>query len=68
MYAEGSAMEVIALKCCTVLSILLLQKPHHNSKVKENLLCLEKRLKDVRSLLEEGRALQRHIPMQVSSL
>ena len=31
-YADGSALEAIALKACTVLSILLLQKPFKSSK------------------------------------
>ena len=37
-YAEGSALECIALKAITVMSILLLQKPHNKSKAKGTLL------------------------------
>jgi len=62
-YADGSALEAIALKACTVMSVLLLQKPFYTSKSKDHCACLERRLLtwkegDIRNLLEEGRALQ----------
>ena len=44
-YAEGSALECIALKAITVASIVLLQKPHRKSKPKEHTSCLERRMK-----------------------
>ena len=40
-YAEGSALETIALKCAMILPSLLLQKPHKTSKVKDHILRLE---------------------------
>ena len=62
-YADGSALESIALMACTVLSVLLLQKPFHRSKQKDHLACLERRLLswrkgDIAELLWEGRSLQ----------
>ena len=66
-YAEGSALESIALKAITVVSILLLQKPHGKSKTKDYSACLERRLQswsngDLTNLLLEGRTLQNHLP------
>ena len=43
-YAEGSALECIALKATTVFVILALQKPHKKSKSKDHVCCLERRL------------------------
>ena len=43
-YAEEAALESIALKATTVLSILALQKPHCNLKAIENASYLERRL------------------------
>ena len=62
-YADGSALESIALKASTVLSVLLLQKPLHRSKQKDHLACLERRLLswkkgDIAELMWEGRSLQ----------
>lgn len=62
-YADGSALEAIALKACTVLSILLLQKPFKSSKHKDHSACLARRLPiwkrgDIMNLLQEGRSLQ----------
>ena len=66
-YAEGSTLESIALKACTVMPILLLQKPFKSSKQKDHSACLARRLSiwkkgDFKSLLEEGRALQNRLP------
>ena len=66
-YAEGSALESIALKASTVMSILLLQKPARNSKAKEHSSCLVRRLNlwlagDINNLLLEGRCLQKRLP------
>ena len=66
-YAEGSALESIALKAITVMSILLLQKPHSKSKTKDHSACLERRLQcwsngDLTNLLLEGRTLQNRLP------
>lgn len=43
-YAELRAMDCIAPKAITVISILLLQKPHCKSKLKDHSVCLEWRL------------------------
>ena len=66
-YAEGSALECIALKAITVMSLLLLQKPHNKSKPKEHSACLERRLLswtegDIDDLLLEERTIQNRLP------
>ena len=66
-YAEGSALECIALKAITVMSVLLLQKPHSKSKSKEHSSCLDRRLQswkegDLNNLMLEGRTLQNRLP------
>ena len=43
-YAESSSMEIIALMAAMTLPILLLQKPHHTSKVEVHIKCIELRL------------------------
>ena len=63
-FASGSALELIALMAAIVLPILVLQSPHHRSRVKEHIACLERRLKlwkagNLASLIKEGRTLQR---------
>ncbi len=67
VYAEGSALESIALKSVTVMSILLLQKPSCNSKRRDHSACLERRLctwsdGDINNLVLEGRSLQKRLP------
>ena len=62
-YADGSALDSIALMACTVLSVLLLQKAFHHSKQKDDSACLERHLLswrkgDIAELLREGRSLQ----------
>ncbi len=62
-YAESSALECIALKAATVLQVLLLQRPHADSRAKNHVECLRRRLAawkegDVNGLVCEGRALQ----------
>ena len=44
-FAEHTALESIALKATTVMSVLLLQKPSHKSKPKDHSACLERRLR-----------------------
>ena len=66
-YAEETALEAVALKATTILPILLLQKPHHSSKSREHLVCLERRLTawnagDIDTLLQEGRTIQNRLP------
>ena len=58
-----SELKGIALKVFHILPALLLQKPSKNSKAKDHLRCLEKRLAmweagDVSSLLAEARVIQ----------
>ena len=62
-YANGTAMEGIALKALVVLQVLLLQKPHSRSKSQEHVEHLQRRLGLWKSgrfddLVREGRALQ----------
>ncbi len=66
-YAEGTALECVALKAITVASILLLQKPHRKSKAREHTSCLERRLQlwsegEFDDLLNVGKALQGRLP------
>lgn len=66
-FADASTLECIALKACTVIQCLLLQKPHARSKSKEHLTHLERRMKlwqkgDISTLLHEGKCIQRHLP------
>lgn len=70
-YAEESALEPIALRAVTVLSVLALQKPSHKAKSKELNACLERRMAvwekgDITALLEEGRCLQQRLPKGVA--
>ena len=75
-YAEGSALEVIALKATTIMPILLLQKPHKSSKSREHVICLfffERRLMtwktgDIEGILHEGRTIQQRLPKYGSIL
>ena len=65
-YAEGSALETVALKATIILPILLLQKPHYSSKSREHVACLERHLSvwkmgDIDSLLQ-GRTIQNRLP------
>ena len=65
-YAEGSALKAIALKACTVMPILLLQKPFRTSKQRDHSACLDRRLRlwkkgDIETLVSEGRSLQQHL-------
>ena len=65
-YAEGSALESIALTAAMLLPILLLQKPHAQSKAKDHALCLSRRLKswrsgDIDGLMREGQVIQQHL-------
>ena len=61
--ATGSALESIALKASTVLTVLALQKPYPKSKAKVHSTCLERRMKSwsegmILDLLAEGRTIQ----------
>lgn len=65
-FAEGSALESIALSAVTVLCVLLLQKPHSSSKARDHAACLERRLVKwkegcINDLVAEGRTIQKHL-------
>ena len=54
------------------MSVLLLQRPFRSSKSKDQSMCLERRMLtwqkgNIRNLLEEGRALQSHLPKSYPS-
>ena len=71
-YADQSALESVALQATTVMPILLLQKPAHNSRAKGLTSCLECCFNvwsrgDINSLILEGRCLQKPLPRAASS-
>ena len=66
-YAEGSALESIAITAAMILPPLLLQKPTPKSKARDHVRCLERRLQcwrdgDIESLLSEGKTIQGRLP------
>ena len=63
-FATSSALECIALKATTVLTVLALQKPYSKSKTKVHVKCLDKRMQSwsegrILDLLAEGRTIQK---------
>ena len=71
-YADNSALECVAMRAITVMSILLLQKPFCKFKPKHHSSCLERRLitwlaGDVNNLMCEGRSIQKRLPKSSSS-
>ena len=65
-YAQGTALESIALEAAMTACALLLQKPHLASKSREHVAALERRLRawsdgDIDGLLREGRTIQKHL-------
>jgi len=71
-YADNSSLHSIALTACSVFQVLLLQKPHANSKSKEHIACLECHLTlwhrgDVAALLREGKCIQDHLEASIHS-
>ena len=65
-YADSSSLECIAMKATTIAQALLLQKPSRTSKSKDHAAHLQRRLDlwhggDIRSLLEEGRCIQKRL-------
>ena len=67
-FAQGSAMERIAIHAAMLAYTLLLQKPHQASKCKEHAKALERRIKarqegDIDGLMREGRTIQHHLPL-----
>ena len=70
-YAECSSLEGIALKAAMSLPILILQKPHQNSKTKDHIKCIETRMikwsaGNIADLLAEGRTIQRNFKMSAN--
>ena len=62
-YGSASPLESIALKAAMVLPPLLFQKPHRQSRSREHIKCLERRLLlwhegDINALLHEGLMIQ----------
>ena len=67
-FATRSSLESVALKAAVLMPILLLQKPARNSKAKDHITCLKRRMVtwskgDLSELLKEGRTIQQRIPM-----
>ena len=65
-YGSASGLESITLKATMVLPPLLLQKPLSQSKSREHIKCLERRLLlwcegDINALLNEGLMIQQHL-------
>ena len=65
-YAQGSAMESVALTAMTVICVLLLQEPHPASKSRDHVTALERRLQawrngDLDGLMKEGRTIQHQL-------
>ena len=65
-FAQGSAMESIAIHAAMLACPLLLQKPHHTSKSRDHVEALERRLRawregDINGLMREGRTIQHHL-------
>ena len=63
LWVQYSSLKTIALKAIHVMSALLLQKPSKNSKSKDHLVSLERRLKlweqgDISNLLHTGEIIQ----------
>ena len=66
-YAEGSALEGVALKAAMCMPALLLQRSHHRSKNAEHIRLLRERIDkwnngEIDSLLHEGKTIQSHLP------
>ena len=65
-YADGSALENVAMKAAMVMPALLLQKPHARSKAKDHALYLDHRMRqwmdgDIESLMKEACTIQRQL-------
>ena len=64
-YADGSAMEGLAITAVMTMPALLLQKPHARSKAKDHVKCLKRRMLawkqgDIAGLMRECRSIQQH--------
>ncbi len=72
-YGEGSALESVALTAAMILPVLLLQKPYPQSKAKDHVFCLKRRMKswqsgDIDGLVREGRVIQQHLETASSTI
>lgn len=72
-YADGTALECIALKAAMSMPALLLQRPHHRSKNADHISLLRNRLakwncEDIDSLVHEGQTIQSRLPLRQSRL
>ena len=70
-WVEGTALHNIAFKAIMVMPYLLLQKPSKNSKAKDHLTPLERRMQswlkgDLKELLHEGEAIQKNLTQQLT--
>ena len=70
-WVEGTALHNIAVKAIMIMPNLLLQKPSKNSKVKDDLTALERRMQswlegDVMALLNEGETIQKNLTQQLT--
>ena len=65
-YAEGTAMEGVALSAAMVMPTLLLQRPHRSSRTRDHSACLEHLWEagDINSLILEGRTIQVRLPQR----
>ena len=66
-YAEGTALESIALKAAMCMPALLLKRPHNRSKNADHVNLLKSRLnkwknRDIDLLLHEGQTIQSRLP------
>ena len=71
-YAEGSALECVAMKAAMTMPALLLQKPSFRSKAREHALHLERRLKlwmdgKLDDLVHEGHTIQQQLTQSQQS-
>ena len=67
LWSENSPLESIALKAIHIMPALLLQKPNKNSKAKDHVVALERRLNlwengNIIELLNEGESIQERLP------
>ena len=65
-FADGSSLECVVMTATSILPILLLQKPSKNSKSKDHVKHLKRRLDlwsagDINALLDEGRYIQHYL-------
>ena len=67
-FAHGSAVEIVAMKAVSIMSILLLQKLFCASKPKDHSTCQERQCMfswiagDMKGLLSEGHSIQKCLP------